>query len=148
MTEEAIRLDEEYYLVASALVQRRPQVLLSHGESFAIYDLAGDIPRAGQQSFGLFHGGTRFLSRYELRVNGQLPFVLSTEPTHNGSVLTTNLTNPDDVRDGTIVVRRETASISRRKVLYGGPCTNRYSYTITGWNRCGLCSSFCLTPTS
>jgi len=120
MTEEAIRLDEEYYLVASALVQRRPQVLLSYGESFAIYDLAGDILRAGQQSFGLFHGGTRYLSRYELRVNGQLPFVLSSEPTHNGSVLTTNLTNPDEVRDGTLVVRRDTASISRRKVLYGG----------------------------
>src|SRR5262249_25940189 len=48
-----------------------------------------------------------------------LPFVLNTVPTHNGSALITYLTNPDEVRTDTIVVRRDTASIARRKVLYG-----------------------------
>jgi glycogen debranching enzyme len=120
VTNEAIHLNEEYYLLASAFLQRRPQVLLSHAESFSIYDIAGDIPRATLQSYGLFHGGTRFLSRYELRVNGQWPFVLSTVPTHNGSVLTTYLTNPDEVRDGTLIVQRDIVAIIRRKVLSQG----------------------------
>ena len=40
MTNEAIHLNEEYYLLASAFLQRRPQVLLTHAESFAIYDIA------------------------------------------------------------------------------------------------------------
>jgi len=117
---EIIHLNEDYYLLASAVAQRQPQVLLSHADSFAIYDLAGDIPRAALQSYGLFHGGTRFLSRCDLRVNGQWPLVLSTVPTHDGSELTTYVTNPDEVRDGTIVVQRDTVAIARHKVLFQG----------------------------
>lgn len=66
MTPEHVRPQEEYYVLASALAQRRPQVLLNHAESFAIFDLAGDIPLAYRDSYGLFHRGTRFLHRYEL----------------------------------------------------------------------------------
>lgn len=120
MTSETIHLNEEYYLLASTLAQRQPQVLLSQANSFAIYDAAGDIPRAALQSYGLFHDGTRFLSRYELRVNGQWPLVLSTVSTHDGSALTTYITNPDEVREKTIIVQRDTVAIARRKVLFQG----------------------------
>ncbi len=50
MTHETIRLDDEYYLVALALAQRMPRVLLNSNDSFASYDFVGDIPRAGRRS--------------------------------------------------------------------------------------------------
>src|SRR5262249_4985347 len=88
-TPERIRLGDEYYLLASSLASRRPQVLLNHADSFAIFDLAGDIPVASTEPYGLFHRGTRFLSRFELRLNREFPILLSTAPADEGSALVT-----------------------------------------------------------
>lgn len=117
---DSIRVQEEYYLLASALAPRHPQVLLNHGDSFAIFDLAGDIPIARREAYGLFHRGTRFLNRLELRLNGQFPMLLSTSPTHEGSALVTYLSNADELRDGQVVVLRDTIAIQRSKTLLHG----------------------------
>jgi glycogen debranching enzyme len=116
---EHVRLDEQYYLLASALAQRRPQVLLNHAESFAIFDLAGDIPLAYRDSYGLFHRDTRFLHRYELRLNGKLPLLLSTAPVHGGSGLVTHLSNADELRNGEVFLLRDTVAVRRDKTLLG-----------------------------
>src|SRR5215510_9804705 len=116
---EHVRLDEEYYLLASALAQRRPQVLLNHAESFAIFDLAGDIPLAYRDSYGLFHRGTRFLHRYELRLNGKLPILLSTATTYQGDGLTSYLSNADELRNGAVFLQRDTVAVRRDKTLLG-----------------------------
>ena len=104
MIAEHVHPEEEYYLLTSASAQRRPQFLLNHAESFAIFDPAGDIPLARREAYGLFHCGTRFLSRYELRLNGQLPVLLSTTTTHEGSGVVTYLSNADEVQQGQILV--------------------------------------------
>ncbi|HEV8711651.1 MAG TPA: amylo-alpha-1,6-glucosidase [Candidatus Binatia bacterium] len=124
MTPE-VRLEEEYYLLASELAQRRPQVLLNHAESFAIFDLAGDIPLAYRDSYGFFHRGTRFLHRYELRLNGKLPLLLSTTTTHEGSGLVTHLSNADELRDGEVSLLRDTVAVRRDKTLLGGSLYER-----------------------
>jgi glycogen debranching enzyme len=112
-----IRLSEEYYVLAPALAPRQPQVLLNHADSFAIFDLAGDIPIARRESYGLFHRGTRFLNRFELRLNGQFPILLSTFPTHEGSALVTYLSNADELSDGEVTLLRDTLAIRRSKTL-------------------------------
>ncbi len=112
-----IRLNEEYYVLISALVSRQPQVLLNHADSFAIFDLAGDIPIAHREAYGLFHRGTRFLNRFELRLNGQFPLLLSTFPTHEGSALVTYLSNADELSGGKVTLRRDTLVLRRSKTL-------------------------------
>ncbi len=47
------------------------------GSTFMISDRRGDIPRGAIA--GLFHDDTRFLSKYELRLNGERPEVLTSE---------------------------------------------------------------------
>ncbi len=116
-TPEHIRIGEHYYLLASALAPRRPQVLLNHQDSFAIFDLAGDVPLASNEPYGLFHRGTRFLHRFELRLNGGFPVLLSTAPSHNGSALVTYLANADERRGDEIVLLRDTIAIQRSKTL-------------------------------
>ena len=125
MITEPVRPDEAYYLLASASAQRRPQVLLHHAESFTIFDLAGDIPLARREAYGLFHCGTRFLSRYELRLNGQLPLLLSTTTTYEGSGVVTYLSNADEVQAGEVVRLRDTVAVRRDKTLFAGALYER-----------------------
>lgn len=120
MIPESIRLGNEFYVLASALAPRRPQVLLNHEDSFAIFDVAGDIPWAVLEAYGLFHQGTRFLNRFDLRLNGAFPILLSTIPSSEGSELMTYLSNADEMHEGEIILPRDTVSVQRCKTLFGG----------------------------
>jgi glycogen debranching enzyme len=53
-------------------------VTLVEGSTFVISDAVGDIAPPGPQ--GLFHHDTRFLSRLQLRVNGEAPESLAARP--------------------------------------------------------------------
>lgn len=131
MVSERIRIGDEYYLLASALAPRRPRQLLNHADSFAIFDLAGDIPLAGKEPYGLFHRGTRFLDRFELRVNDEFPVLLSSAATDDGSEIVTYLTNADERRGGEIVLARDTVAIRRAKTLLGNTlyeCLHLHNY--------------------
>ncbi|GIW42161.1 MAG: amylo-alpha-1,6-glucosidase [Candidatus Binatia bacterium] len=105
----------EYYVLASALAGRRPRVVVSHGDTFAVFDLAGDIPSGGSE-YGLFHGGTRFLDRFELKLNGRFPFLLSSGLAEDSVELETYLSNDDERQDGVVVLERDTVAIRRNKL--------------------------------
>lgn len=117
MRSERIKIGEEYYLLASALAPRRPRILLNHADSFAIFDLAGDIPLAGAEEYGLFHRGTRFLDRLELHLDDSFPVLLNSATSDEGSEIVSHLANSDQRRDGEIVLERDTVAIERRKTL-------------------------------
>lgn len=117
MGRERIRIGDEYYVLASAMASRRTRVLLNHADSFAIFDLAGDIPLTGRESYGLFHRGTRFLDRFELQLNGDFPVLLSSAPSDDGCELVTHLSNADERRDGHRVLSRDTIAVQRAKTL-------------------------------
>src|SRR5258708_7401625 len=69
---------------------------------------------------GLYHLDTRFLSRLELRLNGGLPRLLSSNAADNNAVLNFDLTNPDSIyADGT-VLRRELVYVNRRQFVWKG----------------------------
>ena len=110
--------DDRYHVLASASSQRRPQALLNHADSFAIFDLAGDIPFAVLEPYGLFHRGTRFLNRFELHLNNAFPVLLHTRPTHEESELVTYLANADEHQNGDLVLEQATVAIQRRKTLF------------------------------
>jgi glycogen debranching enzyme len=54
-------------------------LVLSRGNTFCVLDRRGDIAPAGARDLGLFHQDTRHLSRYQLRVSGGPPVVLSAD---------------------------------------------------------------------
>lgn len=120
MPSERIRLGEDYYLLASALAPRRPKVFLSHGPGFAIFDQGGDVPLGAGEAFGIFHHGTRFLDRWELRIDGEFPVLLSSTPADDGAALVTWLTNADERRGGDVLLERDTIAIQRTKALCDG----------------------------
>jgi glycogen debranching enzyme len=120
LSTERIRIGDHYYLLASALAPTRPRTLLNHGDSFAIFDVAGDVPLAGLEPFGLFHRGTRYLDRLELRFDKAFPLLLSSSASEDGAEIVAYLTNADERRGEELVLQRDTIGIQRNKTLVDG----------------------------
>jgi glycogen debranching enzyme len=115
-----IRVGDDYYLLASAVAARGRQLVLNHGDSFAIVTESGDCPLSGREPFGVCHAGMRFLDRFELRLNGVAPLLLSADVAPDGSEQISYLTNTDERRGDEVVAQRDTVALERRKVLYDG----------------------------
>jgi glycogen debranching enzyme len=96
----------------------RPRCVLKHGDSFAVLDSHGDIGASAGGADGLFDSDTRFLSRFELLLNGTTPLLLGFNVRDDNSVLSVDLTNPDIYLDNRIVLQKDTLHIVRTTFLW------------------------------
>src|SRR5688572_32168432 len=87
--------EDRYHVAASASLTAGGTRVLKEGDTFALVNRFGDIHRAGGAEQGLFHRGTRFLSRLELRIAGRRPLFLSSGMLDDNIVLAVDLSNPD-----------------------------------------------------
>ena len=74
---DTLKLAEQYDILSEAERSPTPVRVLKHGDSFAVFDPHGDITPAPVSEHGLFHAGTRFLSRFELLLAGRQPLLRS-----------------------------------------------------------------------
>lgn len=84
---------------------------------FLLTDQKGDIPKDHPYGLGLYKNDTRFLCRFDLKINGEEPILLSSEAnksTENQMVLT----NPHMERDGDLILWRESIEIIRKRFIY------------------------------
>ena len=123
--EEIISVEDQFYILAtSSRIDEHPRVL-KHGETFAVFDRFGNILRVGLGEQGLYHEGTRYLSRLELRLMDRRPLLLSSTVTDNNALLTVDLTNPDISIGGEVVLPRDTVHLFRCCFLWEGTCYER-----------------------
>jgi glycogen debranching enzyme len=119
--EDVIRLSDQFYIIAESDRAAKPTRVLKQGETFAVFDLHGDLAATGQHAeHGLYHEGTRFLSRLELLLGDRQPLLLSSTVRQENDLFTADLTNPDVSRDDAIVVARGELHIYRSRVLWQG----------------------------
>src|SRR5688500_10679218 len=118
--EDVIRVEDNYYILATSSMHDDRQNVLKDGESFAIFDRHGDIRPFGNSSQALYLGDTRFLSRCTLLIDGQRPLLLSSTVQSAGALLVVDLTNPDITRDGCVIVPHGTLHIQRTLLLRDG----------------------------
>jgi glycogen debranching enzyme len=122
---EAVRLDEQFSIVAAIDRVSAPARVLKHGDTFGVFDQHGDVvPTEGGEQ-GLYHDGTRFLSRFELLLGRRLPLLLSSTISEDNALLAVDLTNPDVVQNDTVVVRRGALHLFRARLLWEGYCIER-----------------------
>jgi glycogen debranching enzyme len=122
--QDIIAIGDQYYIHArSSLADDRRRVLLS-GDTFAVFDRSGDFQPIGSGEFGLFHCDTRYLSAFELRMNGQRPLLLSSSIRDDNAVLAVDLTN-SEMRRGNQLIKHGTVHIYRTKFLRPGCCFER-----------------------
>jgi glycogen debranching enzyme len=96
--------------------------VLKHGDTFAVFDHLGQIKPGGLGEEGLFHEGTRYLSCLLLELNGRRPFFLGSTVRDENDQLSVALTNPDEVKDGRVVVPLGTLHMAVRTLLWQGAC--------------------------
>ena len=118
--EEIIQVQEQYYILATSSRIDEHSRVLKHDDTFAVFDRYGNIHRIGLGEQGLYHEGTRFLSRLELRILGRRPLLLSSTVKDDNALLTVDLTNPDISVDGQVLLARDQVHFFRCCFLWNG----------------------------
>ncbi len=116
--------DEFYIRTPHGLADDR-HLVLKQGETFAVLDRYGDIFPVGLAENGLYHEGTRYLSRLSLRIGGERPLLLSSAIKADNALVTVDLTNLDVTTSqgqepDRISIPRGTLHVARILVLWEG----------------------------
>ena len=117
---DIVQIDDRWYVLATSPRADDRTRVLKHDETFGLYDRYGDIQHLGLGEQGLYHQGTRFLSRLDLSINEQRPLLLNSTVKHDNSLLVVDLTTPDLYGDGGLIIRKSTLHVFRAKLLYAG----------------------------
>lgn len=89
-----IEIEGRFYVAASSSLADAATRVLKHSDTFGIFDRHGDIRPLGFEDQGLFHQGTRFVSRLKMEINGHSPLLLSSSVKDDNDLLVVDLTNP------------------------------------------------------
>jgi glycogen debranching enzyme len=124
--DEILEHQDQFYILATSSRSDDRTRVLKHGVTFAVFDRFGDLQPLGMGEQGVYHDGTRFLSRLELRVGNRRPLLLSSTVTDDNDLLTVDLTNPDiESRDAHLKLPRGHLHVFRTKFLWRGSCHER-----------------------
>ena len=114
----------EYEIDAQTSLVDRPLRNLKHADAFAVLDAHGDIGAIPGTAEGLFYRDTRYLSRFELRIEGRPPLFLGSVSVADKPALAVDLTNPD-IQRGQERLPRDTIFLERMKFLWKAVCYER-----------------------
>jgi glycogen debranching enzyme len=117
--------ETEFYIPATGPTRLRRN--LKHDDTFAVVDSHGDIGASAGGSDGIFCDDTRYLSRFELLLNGMQLLLLGSNIRDDNSALTVDLTNPDIYFDNALVLHKDVLHLVRTLFLWRGTAYQRIS---------------------
>jgi glycogen debranching enzyme len=119
--EDVIQVQNQFYILATASKASERLAVLQHGDTFAVFDQYGDVGAFGTSEQGLYHEGTRYLSRFRLRLNGQRPLLLSSRVKDENELFGADLTNPDmPIGESGQALQRDIVHLFRCRFLWNG----------------------------
>jgi glycogen debranching enzyme len=110
----------EFSVLATTSLSEERTFKLKNGDSFAILNKYGDILPFAKSVQGLFYEGTRFLSEFQLWINGQRPLYLSSDVKEGNEMISVDLTNPDIITGDKLVLPKGLIHVMRKKILWEG----------------------------
>ncbi len=119
MAVERSRIRDSFFISAPSTNIDPLRLIQKDGEIFGIYDRFGDMLPVGKMEQGVYYNGTRYLSHYELRINGLRPLFLSSNIDEDNLLMTVDLTNPDFYSGSELLLRRDTIHVMRSRLLSG-----------------------------
>ena len=124
--DELLEHHDTFYIQATSSRTDDRTRVLKQGDTFAVFDRFGDVQPVGLGEQGLYHDGTRFLSRLELRLGGRRPLLLSSTVRKENDLLAVDLSNPDLKQpDGSLMLARGELHLFRSKFLWKNVCYER-----------------------
>ena len=112
--------EDQYYIRTPSGFADEHDIVLKQGETFAVLDRHGDIRPVGLHEEGLYHDGTRHLSRLSIRIGGLRPLLLSSAVKEDNTLVAVDLTNVDVAEHGTVVIPRGTLYVARVMIVWDG----------------------------
>ena len=116
---------ERYYIPAPEVPVPERLRVLKHDETCGLFNDSGDIDAHARHEEGLYHRGTRFLSRLTLKLMGARPLLLSSAVHRDNLLMSADLTNPDLYVNGQVVVPRGSLHVYRSKLIRSDTCHER-----------------------
>jgi glycogen debranching enzyme len=121
-TDRLIDPDDRHYILATDVrVPERTWVLKS-GDTFGVFNDFGDIDTAARHEEGIYHAGTRYLSRLTLTFASHRPLLLSSTVRRDNLLMAIDLTNPDLYVAGDLVLPRGTLHFNRTRWIWRDVC--------------------------
>jgi glycogen debranching enzyme len=127
--------EDRYHVAATTSLTAGGTRVLKTNDTFALVNRFGDVHLAGGNEQGLYHRGTRFLSRLELRVAGRRPLFLSSGMLDDNIVLAVELSNPDleaNEPEAAAPIPHGTLHIARAILLRSGGYLSRFTISNHG----------------
>ena len=92
---------------------------MKHGDTFAVFDHGGDALGWPGSPEGVFHQDTRYLSHFQLMIDGRRPVLLSSTVRDDNAVLSCDLTNPEiEATSDSLELRQDLLHIRRTRFLW------------------------------
>jgi glycogen debranching enzyme len=123
-----IEIENQFYILATSSFADNRTAVIKQGDSFGVFDRFGDINQVGLGSQGMYHLGTRFVSKSRLLMEKQRPLMLSSHLSENNNVLIVDLTNPDYEDSKGDLVQKGTIHIQRSRFLQDGVCYEKITF--------------------
>jgi glycogen debranching enzyme len=115
---------DHFYIRTPAALADDRNLVLKQNDTFVVLDRYGDILPVGLAEEGLYHEGTRYLSRLSVRIGGQRALLLSSAVKQDNALITVDLTNLDVDYDG-MLIPRGVLYVSRTIVVWDGSLHER-----------------------
>jgi glycogen debranching enzyme len=120
--------DDQFSIVAEPRRAPQAQRVLKQGDTFAVLDHLGDIgTEPGEQ--GLYHRGTRYVSRLQLLLAQRRPLLLSSTVTDDNVAFIGDLTNVDVQRGDALEIAHGEIHLFRTRILGDG-------FSVEKWRIC------------
>ena len=87
-------IDDQFHISPDAVNSDDRVNVLNHSNTFGLFDRWGNIFPHGNMVQGIYHNGTRYISRLVLTINRLKPLLLSSTIKEDNDILSVDLSNP------------------------------------------------------
>jgi glycogen debranching enzyme len=119
-------IPETPFYISGTAPSTRPRRTLKQGDCFAVVDNHADMGATPGGTDGIYFCDTRYLSHFELLLNGRQPLLLGSNIRDDNSILTVDLTNPDIYLDQKLVQPKDVLHVVRTVFLLNGAAYQRF----------------------
>jgi glycogen debranching enzyme len=124
--------EDPHQIVATSSLSLSGARVLKHADTFAVFDRYGDVRPTELGAEGLYHEGTRHLSRLRVLLDGERMLLLSSNVRDDNVLLAVDTMSPDLCRDGNQPIAHGTLHMLRTKFLWQGVCYEQLTLTNFG----------------
>ena len=120
-------LPEASFYIPATEPTTRLRRTMKRDDCFLVFDSHGDIGASPGGPDGLFNCDTRYLSHFELLINGLQPLLLGSNLSDDNCVLSVDLTNPDIYYDKRIILQKNLLHVARTVFVWRSTLFHRFA---------------------